>query len=212
MCDHGAHLKTILLTGGTGDLGSVVVKRLQRFYRCGVLYRSADSWKRLQTEIGEAGNVVGVPSVDEVATLAPLFGVVHMAGGFAAGSAPKDFERMIEINLMTAVNAIDASLPHMERNGRIVAISSAASLAKPSGLAAYNASKAALNSYIETLAKELKDRGITANALLPTTLDTPANRKGSERLVKRENVAEMIALLLSEQGASITGQLIGMSA
>ena len=205
-------MKTILITGGTGDLGAVVVKRLQRYYRCAVAYRSKESWERLQGELGEAPNVVGLATLDDVATLAPLFGVVHLAGGFASGATAEDFQKMFDTNLMSAVRAINTALPHIEKNGRIVAISSAASLAKPAGLAAYTASKAGLNTYIETLAKELKDRGITANALLPTTLDTPANRRGNERLVKRENVAEMIALLLSEQGGSITGQLIGMSA
>ena len=211
MCDHEAHLKTLLITGGTGDLGTVVVKRLQRSYRCAVAYRSAEAWTRLQSEVGEAQNVVGVPSLEDVPTLAPLFGVVHLAGGFASGGTPADFQTMFDTNVMPAVRAVNAALPHLEKNGRIVAISSAASLSKPAGLTAYTAAKTALNSYIETLAKELKDRGITANALLPTTLDTPANR-GSQHLVKRENVAEMIVLLLSEQGASITGQLIGMSA
>ncbi|HEU4521055.1 MAG TPA: SDR family oxidoreductase, partial [Thermoanaerobaculia bacterium] len=101
-----------------------------------------------------------------------------------------------------------------ENGGRIIAISSAASLSRPAGLAAYNASKAALNAYIETLAKDLKGRAITANVLVPTSLDTDANRKEmpEQRLVKRTNVAEMIALLLSDQASAVTGQLIGMSA
>ena len=205
-------MKTLLITGGTGDLGAVVVKRLQRFYRCLIFYRSAESWSRLREEVGETQNVVGLQSFEDLTQVAPLFGVVHLAGGFASGGTPEDFQKMFDTNVMSAVHAIHAALPHIEKNGRIVAISAAASLTKPAGLAAYNASKAGLNSYIETLAKELKDRSITANALLPTALDTPANRRGSERLVKRENVAEMIALLLSEQGGSITGQLIGMSA
>ena len=90
--------------------------------------------------------------------------------------------------------------------------SSAASLAKPSGLAAYTAAKAALNAYVETLAKDLKDKAVTVNALLPTTLDTGGKTSTTERLVKRENVAEMIALLLSEQASNVSGQLIAMSA
>ena len=96
--------------------------------------------------------------------------------------------------------------------GRIIAISSAASLAKPAGLAAYTAAKAALNAYVETMSKDLKDRAVTVNALLPTTLDTGGKRSTTERLVKRENVAEMIALLLSDQASNVSGQLIDMSA
>lgn len=201
-----------MITGGTGDLGAIVVPRLLRDYRCGVLYRSEASLQRLQSAAGESEHLTPLASLDQVATLAPIYGVVHLAGGFAMGSTPDDYRRMFETNVMPAVEAIHAALPHMTEGGRIVAISSAASMAKPSGMSAYTASKAALNSIVETLSKELKDRRITANALLPTALDTPSQKPSSTRLVKRENVAEMIVLLLSEQGSNISGQLIGMSA
>jgi NAD(P)-dependent dehydrogenase (short-subunit alcohol dehydrogenase family) len=183
-------LKTIVINGATGDLGSIVVPRLEREYRCVPLRRH-----------------------ETLALSSPVYGAVLLAGGFAMGGSPADFERMIETNLMSAVRAIDAVLPHLESPGRIIAMSSAASLAKPPNLSAYSASKTALNAYVETLAKELKDRSVTVNALLPTALDSKgATPTGSERLVKRENVAEMIALLLSEQAAAVTGQLIAMSA
>ncbi len=132
--------------------------------------------------------------------------------GFGLGGTVTDFQKLFEMNVLAAATTINLALPHLRDGGRIVAISSAVSLTRPAGLAAYAASKAALNAYIETLAKELKDRHITANALLPTTLDSSSAPKSAERLVKRENVAEMVALLLSEQGSNITGQLIGMSA
>lgn len=199
-------MRTVVITGGTGDLGSVVVPRLSLQYRCIVPYG------RRQPPAGD--QVIGVPSLDAIAIHAPLYALVHLAGGYTGGASVESFEQMLEANLMSAVRAVEAVLPQIENGGRIVAISAEASLTHPAGLAAYNSSKAALNAFIETLAKDLKGRSITVNALLPAALDTPTMREKmpAERLVKRSNVAEMIALLLSDQAAAVTGQLFGMSA
>lgn len=201
--------KTILVTGGSGDLGQIVVPRLARDYRIIAPYRSESARQKLQHD-----DVVPVDSLNAVGSHAPLYALVHLAGGFMTGDSVERFQQLLDMNLLSTVHAVQAALPHFMNGGRIIAISAAASLTRPAGLGAYNASKAALNAYIETLAKDLKTRQITANALVPTTLDSPANQKDmpEQRLVKRANVAEMIALLLSDQAATITGQLIGMSA
>ena len=83
----------------------------------------------------------------------------------------------------------------------------------PKGLAAYTASKSALNAIIKTLAHDLASRKITANALLPTALDTPAMRNAMPRdqLIPLDRIAEWIAFLLSERGDGVTGQLITLS-
>jgi len=178
---------SILITGGSGGLGSVVVPRLQRDYDCVLLKREPD-----------------VPA-------GSYHALVMLAGGFAMG---REWQAMLEANVMSAARAIDAALPYLANNGRIVAISSAASLTYPAGLAAYTASKSALNAIIKTLAKDLASRKITANALLPTSLDTPAMREvmPREQLVPLDRVAEWIAFLLSENGAGVTGQLITLQA
>ena len=180
-------MQSILITGGTGGLGSAVVPRLQRDYDCVLLKR------------------------DVVVPAASYHALVMLAGGFAMGH---EWEAMLEANVMSAARAIDAALPHLADHGRIVAISSAASQTYPAGLAAYTASKSALNAMIKTLANELAPRKITANALLPTSLDTPAMRNvmPREQLVPLERVAEWVAFLLSEKGAGVTGQLITLAA
>jgi NAD(P)-dependent dehydrogenase (short-subunit alcohol dehydrogenase family) len=177
----------VLITGGTGGLGSAVVPRLQRDYDCILLKRQP------------------------VVPPGSYHALVMLAGGFAMGNA---WDEMIDANVRSAARAIDAALPHIADGGRIVAISSAATMSHPAGLAAYNASKSALNAIIKTLANELTPRKITANALLPTALDTPAMRDSMphDQLVPLERVAEWIAFLLSEKGAGVTGQLITLAA
>lgn len=185
-------MKTLVITGGTGALGSVVVPRLEREYRCVLLRRGDDPDK-----------VIGAA--------APVFGLVNLAGGFAASPVAESDEAawtsMIESNLMTFVTAARAAIPHLERGGRIVAISSHATIGKPPGLAPYVVSKSALNAAIEVLAKELKKNGVSVNALLPDTL-----KSGGADGVPLENVAEAIAFLLSAEARNITGALIPMSA
>lgn len=207
-------MKTIVVTGGTGELGSVVVPRLLKEYRCAVLYRDEQTFKQLAASVNESKALTGLARLEDVKNVAPVYGLVHLAGGFATGSTVDDFSQMLETNLLSAVRAIDAVRPLLSKGGRIVVISSAITLSKPAGLAAYTASKAALNVFVETLAKDLDAQDITANALLPSTLDTIENQKRNppDKLVRRENVAEMIALLLSDRASNVNGQLIAMTA
>lgn len=193
-------MRTLIITGGTGGLGSEVVPRLQRDYRCVLLTRE---------DLADEASVNRA-----VENAAPFYGLVHLVGGFAAGSVAETsiatWSQMIKGNLEVAFLVVRAALKSMQRPGRIVAIGSAASVEKPAGIAAYTVAKSALNTLIEVAAAETRGSGITVNALLPTALDTPAMRGEMDRarLVPLARVAESIAFLLSDDAASITGALI----
>jgi len=197
-------MQTLIITGGTGGLGEVVVEHLARDYRC-VLLRHQD------TDLEDAASVrEAVARVDEP------YGLVHLAGGYAGGKVSETddatWQKMIALNLTSSFNVIRETLARMRRDqpGRIVAISSEATRTKFAGAAAYTISKSGLNVLIELTAAELAGSGITANALLPGSLATPAMRKAmpDAKLVPLERVAETIAFLLSDAAASINGALI----
>jgi NAD(P)-dependent dehydrogenase (short-subunit alcohol dehydrogenase family) len=143
-----------------------------------------------------------------------------MAGGYAGGSVSETsldtWQTMLALNLTTAFRAIHATLAAMKRDqpGRIVAISSEATITKFAGAAAYVVSKTGLNVLIELTAAELAGTAITANALLPGTLDTPASRNAMPDTprVPLERVAETVAFLLSDAAASVNGALIPLRA
>lgn len=204
-------MKTLLITGATGDLGHAVVPRLARDYRCVAVYRSEKSWNSVRSSLGE--QIEGIAEADVPAFTGTLYGIVLLAGGFKMGSSREDFDAMLDANLLNAARTIEALSSKIEDGGRIVAISSAASLTKPAGLGAYAVSKSALNAYLEVVAKELQPRKICVNALLPDALDTPTMRKTMSRdlLVPLDRVSETIAFLLSDAAASITGQLIALT-
>ena len=143
--------------------------------------------------------------------------LAHLVGGFAGGQTVADtddatFQRMFDVNLNSAFHMLRAVIPHMRKagGGRIVAIGSRAAEDPGPSVGAYSASKAALVSLIRTVALENKDAGITANVILPGTMDTPANRKAmpgadTSRWVQPASVASLIVWLAGDAGKDVTG-------
>jgi NAD(P)-dependent dehydrogenase (short-subunit alcohol dehydrogenase family) len=119
------------------------------------------------------------------------------------------------MNLKTCITATKAALPHLERQGagRIVNIGALAANKAANGMGAYAASKAAVARFTEALADEVKLKNITVNAILPSIIDTPQNRKDMpdaefDRWVKPQDIARVIAFLLSDASAAVTGALL----
>jgi NAD(P)-dependent dehydrogenase (short-subunit alcohol dehydrogenase family) len=141
-------------------------------------------------------------------------------GGFAGGKPITEtdeatWERMMSLNLKSSINILRAVIPHMRQaaQGCIIAIGSRNAVEPAANLSAYNASKAALLSLVQTAALENKDLGITANVILPATMNTNANRKANpgadpSKWVQPERVAALVAFLASPAGAQITGAAI----
>lgn len=152
------------------------------------------------------------------AQLGGLDGIVNIAGGFRwekiADGDIATWDFMFNVNVRTAVNAARAALPLLKLPGaRIVSIGAAGAVKAATGMGAYAASKAGIAKFTEALADELKDSGITVNAVLPSIIDTPVNRADMptadfDRWVKPEQVADLIVFLLSGRAAAITGALI----
>jgi NAD(P)-dependent dehydrogenase (short-subunit alcohol dehydrogenase family) len=144
---------------------------------------------------------------------------VNVAGGFEwekiEGGSIDTWERMFQINVRTAVLASQAALPHLlaQGQGRIVNVGSAAAEHAGLGMGAYAASKSAVARLTEAMAEEFKDRGITVNAVLPSIIDTPANRADmpkadTGRWVTPQALASVVLFLLSDDAAPITGALV----
>lgn len=146
--------------------------------------------------------------------------LVHVMGGFAGGSpipetSDDTWDLMMDLNVRAAFNILRVVIPHMRQagRGRIVAISSRQAVEPAANLSAYNTSKAALVALIRTAALENQDAGITANTILPGTMNTEANRKASpdadpSKWVQTEHVASLAAFLVSDAGGEITGAAI----
>ena len=155
-------------------------------------------------------------------TAAEAFGrldiVLNIAGGFVwqkVDDAEPAWDRMFAINVKTALNAARAALPWLTRSpdGRIVNVGSAAALRSGVGMAAYTASKSGVHRLTESLAEELKDTPVTVNAVLPSIIDTPANRKDMpdadpSRWVAPADLAAVILFLASPASRAMTGALV----
>lgn len=146
--------------------------------------------------------------------------MAHLVGGFAGGATVADtddatFQRMFDLNLNSAFHILRAVVPHMRKagSGRIVAIGSRAAESPGARVGAYSASKAALVSLLRTVALENKDAGITANVILPGTIDTPANRQAmpgadTSAWVQPSAIASLILWLASDAAQDVTGAAI----
>jgi NAD(P)-dependent dehydrogenase (short-subunit alcohol dehydrogenase family) len=146
--------------------------------------------------------------------------LIHLVGGFTGGKTVSDtedaaIEKMLDLNLRAAFHILRAVLPGMRAQGAgsIAAIGSRTAVEPQPMLGAYSASKAALVSLVQTVALENKDRGITANVILPGTMDTPANRAAMpaadfSKWVKPGQIASLLVHLATEEASQISGAVI----
>ena len=220
--------KKIAITGAAGSLGSVVVRAA---LDAGAIVAAIDH-APVPPALCALANVYEFGGVDlgakgaadqamqQVgAKLGGLDGLVNIAGAFRWETVEKGdlatWDLLFNVNVRTAVAASKAALPLLSKSdaGRIVNIGAAGALKAGNGMGAYAASKAGVFKLTEALAEELKDRNITVNAILPTIIDTPPNRKDMpdadfSRWVKPEQIADVIVFLLSDKAQAITGALI----
>lgn len=225
-----------LVTGGTGALGRAVVARfLADGMAVAVTYVAEKEWEDLaaaEADAARAGRLQGLHAdlTDEDAVHGAVEAVAksqgglrvlaHLAGGYAGGvdverTEAKAAHQMIDLNLLTAFWASKHAIPHLKRSGagRIVFISSRGAIECYPGAAAYAAAKAGLLALAVTLSKELKESGVTANAVLPSVIDTVANRAsmpGADHStwVKPAEIAGLLSYLASKGAQAVSGALI----
>src|SRR6185437_2302410 len=216
--------RRIAVTGAFGALGAATV---QAALGAGARVVAIDRTAAPSGGLGDATCLGGVDLADPRAakealaaaaqSLGGLDALVNIAGTFRyetlADGSVDTWDLLYRINLRTAVAASQAALAHLPRGGRIVNIGANAALKAGAGMGAYTASKSGVMRFTEALAEELKPRDITVNAVLPSTLDTPANRADMpkadfSRWVAPGDLAGVIMFLLSPQASVITGALI----
>jgi NAD(P)-dependent dehydrogenase (short-subunit alcohol dehydrogenase family) len=219
--------KTALVTGADGGLGIPVTKAL---LDAGFLV--AGLAPNIKQSLFDSPHFMALParldsleaakrSADAVITKFGKIDVLaHLVGGFAGGPSVGEtddtsFRRMFEMNVDSAFHILRAVVPHMRKAGlgRIIAIGSRAAEAPGAGVGAYSASKAAMVSLVRTVAVENKDSGITANVILPGTIDTAANRTAmpkadASQWVQPSAIASLIVWLASDSASDVTGAAI----
>jgi NAD(P)-dependent dehydrogenase (short-subunit alcohol dehydrogenase family) len=212
--------RVVVVTGAKGGLGTFVTEAFlaagARVVGVSRSIRQADfahpEFTAMAAELG-SGNTARKLADNVAAQFGRIDVLAHVMGGFAGGQnvAETDdatFEKMLDLNYRAAFYIARAVLPHMraQGSGRILAVASRQAAEPAAMVGAYSASKAALVSLIRTIALENKDRHITANTVLPGTMDTPGNP--GPQFVKPAQVAALLVHLASDAAADITGAAI----
>jgi NAD(P)-dependent dehydrogenase (short-subunit alcohol dehydrogenase family) len=216
----------IIVTGGFGALGRAVVSHLSVAGHQVAAVDMAPVPAEHQAALALGG--VDLAEEDAVAEayrkvvsgLGSPGGVVNIAGGFVwetvADGSLDSFDRMYRMNLRTAAASCRAAIPLLAEGSAIVNVGAAGAVRPGTGFAAYAASKTGVHALTESLAEELKGKGIRVNAVLPTIIDTPTNRADmpdadTSTWVRPEAAARVIAFLLSAESGAITGAAIPLS-
>ena len=220
--------KVVAVTGAFGVLGNAVVRaavvagaKVAAIDRVAVPKKPGKALEgaTLYGGVDLGGLETATATMDEVArALGRIDALVNVAGTFKWETLKdgnlETWDLLYRINLRTAVAASKAAIPYLlKRGGAIVNIGAAASAKAGAGMGAYAASKAGVAKLTEALAEECKDRDVTVNAVLPSIIDTPANRTDMPKAdfakwVRPEQLAEVIVFLLSPAARAITGATI----
>ncbi len=226
--------RTIVITGGTGGLGSALTERLLAAdARLAVTYLLPEEAAGFEDRFGQDDSRVMLRRVDatDAGAVAEFFGEVKAAwghfhglaalvGGWAGGrdvEATDDvrFERMIDLNLRSTFNVVRAAIPLMREAeyGRIVLVGSRDAIEAPPGQAAFNMAKAGVMALGKTVARELEPTNVTATVLLPTVIDTPATRAALPYAdyvdwPTPEEISGVAAYLLSEEAGVMNGAMV----
>lgn len=228
------HHNVAVVTGGTGGLGRALIPYLaRRNFTIAATYLIPNEARQLEDELDldedrlmlRRCDCTDAESVESLMKeVAETFGGINvlaaLVGGWAGGRdvAETDsvrFDRMIDLNLRSTFYALRAAIPHMREAdwGRIIAVGSRAAIENPAGQAAFNASKSAVTSLVQSLATELDDTNITANILVPAVIDTRATRAALPyadyvHWPKPAEIAAVLDFLLSPASEVINGAAI----
>ena len=226
--------RVALVTGGSGALGQAIVHRFLRDHDTVCVPWIVDAERaRLAASLDETSRarvLLERCDVTDDAAMARLatsvvekYGRIDVlvtgVGGFAGGSLVETdratWDKMLALNLTTAFVAARAVLPHMlaAGRGRVVMIASRAVVPPAGGFIGYTVAKAGVIALMQALAQEVKGRGVTVNAVAPSTMDTPANRAAMPESDPRTwvpvtEVADAVASLAAESAGHVTGTLL----
>jgi NAD(P)-dependent dehydrogenase (short-subunit alcohol dehydrogenase family) len=218
----------VLIAGGTGALGTaVVMELLDAGYDCTVTWVVEQELERARAELGERVSFVQADLVDPaggaeaaVGAVDDLEAVVDLVGGFSSGSLVHesswdDFERMLTLNLAPAFNLARFAMPRLvaRGGGAFVATSARPALRPFPRAAGYITAKAAVLAFVQALDAEYRHEGVRANAILPSVIDTPANRRDMpdadySNWVKPAEIARVVRALVSDDFAVTSGGAI----
>ena len=225
---------SVLVAGGTGGLGrAITLAFLAEGALVAVTHVVPGEYDALVAAAGESaarleGHELDVTDEAAAASLAAdlkarrgrLDVLVNAVGGFAGGSPlwdakADDLDRMLRMNLRSGWALARAAVPVMLAQGRgaLVNIAALAALNPPAGLGAYTASKAAALALLASLAADLKGTGVRANSVLPSIIDTPANRRSMpdadfSKWPKPEEIARVVLFLAGDGAKLVNGAAI----
>jgi NAD(P)-dependent dehydrogenase (short-subunit alcohol dehydrogenase family) len=216
-----------LVTGGTGGLGVAVTRAfLDGGWRVVVPLHHGGGRERLPeherlvtqpADLHDRASAAVVADLAARDAAAPLRAVVNLVGGFAAGervhaTPVEDFETQVRRNLRPTYLVCQATVEHLRAagGGAIVCVSSRAALRPFAGAAGYVVGKAAVLALVDALAVEYRDDGVRVNAIVPSVIDTPANRRSMpeadhSRWVAPEQVAAVVRLLCEDASQAVSG-------
>jgi NAD(P)-dependent dehydrogenase (short-subunit alcohol dehydrogenase family) len=225
--------KTVIITGGTGAVGSRVTSHFfDAGYSIVIAYRSESHMENIETKVWNSPNTIGIRAdllneadVDHlfhrtIEHFGSIDVLINTVGGWAgerevSETSVKEWDFMLDLNLKTVFFSCRKAFAEMKRrgSGAIMNISSAVVQGDSSGTAAYTVAKAGVVSLTRSLALEGKHHGITANVVLPSTIDTPANRRAMPNAdfsswVNPDAIADLMLFLASDTGRNVTGAAI----